>query len=248
MSVVRPGLLAMALAVGMALFAADPCAGADEAVAVPPPKIGEPVARRGDEIMVCGRLYHTTTPVVLWTDPDGYDAYRVERRFVPWDQASWGKTLAAGPVLMRAPNRYGTRLAGLSPTQVERVRGGGWDLDTLRQVVDQFVIHFDARGTSRRCFETLQDRRGLSVHFMLDLDGTIYQTLDVKEGAWHATIANGRSIGVEIANIGAFPVKVTEPGETDDPLGRWYARNTEGHTLITIPDGLNNSGVRDTSK
>ena len=51
----------------------------------------------------------------------------------------------------------------------------------------------------------LHDLRGLSVHFMLDLDGTIYQTLDLKEGAWHATVANGRSIGIEIANIGAYP-------------------------------------------
>ena len=48
----------------------------------------------------------------------------------------------------------------------------------LQQVVDQFVIHFDVCGTSRRCFEVLQDKRGLSVHFMLDIDGTIYQTLD----------------------------------------------------------------------
>ena len=40
---------------------------------------------------------------------------------------------------------------------------------------------------------------------MLDLDGTIYQTLDLKEGAWHATKANGRSVGIEIANIGAVP-------------------------------------------
>ena len=30
-------------------------------------------------------------------------------------------------------------------------------------------------------FEVLHDLRGLSVHFMLDLDGTIYQTLDLKE-------------------------------------------------------------------
>ena len=41
---------------------------------------------------------------------------------------------------------------------------------------------------------------------MLDIDGTIYQTLDLKEAAWHATKANGRSIGIEIANIGAYPV------------------------------------------
>ena len=53
----------------------------------PEPKVGEPLARRGDEIVVCGQLFHTTAPVVLWTDPGGYDAYRVERRFVPFDQA-----------------------------------------------------------------------------------------------------------------------------------------------------------------
>ena len=50
------------------------------------PRIAERLARRGDEIMVCGQLYHTTAPVVLWTDPGGYDAYRLERRFVPLDQ------------------------------------------------------------------------------------------------------------------------------------------------------------------
>jgi len=39
-----------------------------------------------------------------------------------------------------------------------------------------------------QCFKVLHDHRDLSVHFMLDLDGTIYQTLDLKERAWHATI------------------------------------------------------------
>src|SRR5262249_54330518 len=88
------------------------------------------------------------------------------------------------------------------------------------------VIHFDAAGTSKRCFEILQDRRGLSVHFMLDLDGTIYQTLDVKESAWHATIANGRSIGIEVANIGAYPVNESES------LSRTYQTDSAGHTTI----------------
>ena len=76
----------------------------------------------------------------------------------------------------------------------------------LQRVVDQFVIHYDVAGTSRKCFEVLQDKRGLSVHFMLDLDGTIYQSLDLKERAWHATIANDRSVGIEVANIGAYPL------------------------------------------
>jgi N-acetyl-anhydromuramyl-L-alanine amidase AmpD len=100
--------------------------------------------------------------------------------------------------------------------------------------VDQFVIHFDARGTSRGCFEGLHDLRGLSVQFLLDLDGTIYQTLDAKEGAWHATVANGRSVGVEIANIGAYPA------DGPDPFDRWYRRDPDGHVRITppTPDGL----------
>ena len=108
-------------------------------------------------------------------------------------------------------SRFGLREKGLTPDEIEKVRGGGWDLPTLQRVVDQFVIHFDAAGTSKRCFQILQDRRGLSVHFMLDLDGTIYQTLDAKESAWHATIANGRSIGIEVANIGAYAVDGPDP-------------------------------------
>ena len=197
------------------------------------PKPGARIERRGDEIVVCGQLFHTTAPVVLWTDPGGYDAYRVERRFAPLKEASWD----ASKGLLHEPVRFGLRRGVLSPEEVERVRGGGWDLPLLQRVVDQFVIHFDAAGTSRRCFEVLHDRRGLSVQLMLDLDGTIYQTLDLKEGAWHATKANGRSIGIEIANIGAYPVDETEP------LDRWYRRDADGHVRIHLPDGVD--GIRD---
>src|SRR4051794_14371713 len=35
------------------------------------PRIGSRVERRGDEIVVCGQLYHSTAPVVLWSDPRG---------------------------------------------------------------------------------------------------------------------------------------------------------------------------------
>jgi N-acetyl-anhydromuramyl-L-alanine amidase AmpD len=137
------------------------------------------------------------------------------------------------------------RRGDLTPEQIERVRGGGWDLETLKAVVDQFVIHFDACGTSKRCFQVLHDQRGLSVHFMLDLDGTIYQTLDLKESAWHATIANGRSVGVEIANVGAYAGK--DSGTTDGPLKLWYNKDRDGRTVITIPGGLEQSGERESS-
>lgn len=218
-------------------------AAAPEGVA-PAAKVGAPLERLGDEIVAAGRFFHTTAPVVTWMDPGGYDAYRVERRFAPLDQASWAKSESQE---LNSPNRYGLRTRGLPlpPDVVERVRGGGWDHDTLRRVVDQFVIHYDVCGTSRRCFDVLHDRRGLSVHFMLDLDGTVYQTLDLKEAAWHATIANSRSVGIEIANMGAYPVD--DPRGEGKVLGEWYAKGPDGRTRITVPGGLDRSGLRNRS-
>lgn len=218
--------------------------------------------RRGDEIMVCGRLFHTGAPVVLWTDPGGYDAYRTERRFVPWEDAAWSPPGTPGRS-PETPARYGVRYgkepneqgAGpLSPDDFERIRGGGWDLPTLQAVVDQFVIHYDVCGTSRQCFRVLHDLRGLSIHFMLDIDGTIYQTLDLKERAWHATTSNDRSIGIEIANMGAYPPR-EDGGDGDDrgisarlagippPLSNWYLRD-KGGWYINLPESMGDGGVR----
>lgn len=199
------------------------------------PKPGTHAPRRGDEIVAAGQFFHTGTPVVLWMDSGGYDAYRVERRFAPFEKSDWEDSAAENKQLT-TPNRYGLRAQGLSSLEREKVRGGGWDLLTLQRTVDQFVIHFDACGTSRQCFKVLHDIRCLSVHFMLDLDGTIYQTLDLKERAWHASIANTRSIGIEIANIGAY--------RDDAPLKLWYKRDERGGVRVEIPAGLQPSGIR----
>src|SRR5438128_3282196 len=193
--------------------------------------------RIGDEILVAGQFVHTGTRVVLWMDPGGYDAYRVERRFSPLERADWEPSRQDEKELT-SPNRYNLRRNGLSTGELERVRGGGWDLATLQRVVDQFVIHFDACGTSRECFNVLQDHRDLSVHFMLDLDGTIYQTLDVKERAWHATSSNSRGVGIEIANIGAYASPDAKP------LQEWYAADAKGKTRITIPPRFGDGGIR----
>jgi N-acetyl-anhydromuramyl-L-alanine amidase AmpD len=222
---IRPlGLLALAALAATTARADDPAA-----------KPGEELARRGDEIVVCGQLFHTGAPVVTWMDPGGYDAYRVERRFAPPEEAGWEAAQKAG---LKSPSRFGARRAGVPPEVLAKVQENGWTLDELRQVVDQFVIHYDVCGTSRKCFQVLHDERGLSVQFMLDIDGTIYQTMDLKEGAWHATKANSRSVGVEIANIGA-----TAPGRSD-AFGRWYAKGPDGHTHITVPGGVESAHLK----
>jgi N-acetylmuramoyl-L-alanine amidase len=200
------------------------------------PRPGAFEPRAGDEIVVAGQFVHTGTRVVLWMDPGGYDAYRVERRFSPLDKADW-ETSQAEVRGLNGPARYNRR-GGLSTNEVERVRGGGWDLPLLQRVVDQFVIHYDVCGTSRQCFKVLHDMRGLSVQFMLDLDGTIYQTLDLKERAWHATTSNTRSVGIEIANMGAYPVN------GKNPFGEWYAKDADGKVRITIPAQYGDGGIR----
>jgi N-acetylmuramoyl-L-alanine amidase len=194
-------------------------------------------ARTGDEIMVAGKYVHTGTPVVLWTDPGGYDAYRVERRFAPLAESDWDSTKKKLKD-MTSPARYSMRKGDLTDAEIEKVRGGGWDLPTLQRVVDQFVVHFDVAGTSRTCFKVLHDNRDLSVHFMLDVDGTIYQTLDCKEKAWQATKANGRSVGIEIANMGAY-----SPGD-NKTLAEWYKKDDAGHTMLTIPARYGKDPVR----
>ena len=199
-------------------------------------KVGEQLPRRGDEIVVCGQLFHTTAPVVLWMDPGGFDAYRVERRFGPYEKSSW--EAMQKEVKLETPNRYGLREEGLTPEQIEKFRGGGWDLASLQDTVDQFVIHYDVCGLSEVCFKVLHDHRCLSVHFMVDIDGTIYQTLDLKERAWHATISNSRSIGVEIAHIGAYSTG------SKDTLDRWYVKDSSDNIQLRPPRSIGHLGLR----
>ena len=179
-------------------------------------------APQGQSIVVCGERIPIGTRVVLWTEAPYYDAYKPHPAFSD-----------KGPEGLRfRPGREIDDRA-LEAIQAER----SLTRDELAQVVDQFVLHYDVCGVSRECFRVLQDQRKLSVHFLLDVDGTLYQTLDLVDQAWHATKANPRSIGVEIANIGAY-----RPGATE-PLDRWYGRDDAG-LFLTLPEHLGDGGVR----
>ncbi|HEX4646241.1 MAG TPA: hypothetical protein VH598_11615, partial [Verrucomicrobiae bacterium] len=56
--------------------------------------LGSPAPRTGDEIVAAGEFFHVGTRVVLWMDPGGYDAYRVERRFSPLEKSDWESSRA----------------------------------------------------------------------------------------------------------------------------------------------------------
>jgi len=83
-----------------------------------------------------------------------------------------------------------------------------------------FVNHWDVCLSAESCSRVLNSR-GISVHFCLDNDGTIYQLLDTQHKAWHAGISNNvggnpKGIGIEISN--AYYPKYQD----------WYVRNGFG--------------------
>jgi N-acetylmuramoyl-L-alanine amidase len=146
----------------------------------------ESLSTPGTSIVVAGQAFDVGRPVVLWRDPQGFDAYQT--RCI--DQT--------GGCCDGESKRYGIR---------KGVENGS--LNELQTTISQLVLHFDGCVNSRSCFKSMHNRPrpsgagcGLSAHFMIDADGTIYQTLDLAERAFHAEEANSDSIGVEICNRG----------------------------------------------
>lgn len=90
-----------------------------------------------------------------------------------------------------------------------------------KRSIRYFVNHWDVCLSSTSCQGVL-DRRGISVHFLIDNDGTIYQTLDLQHAAWHAGSArtNRPSVGVEISN--AYYPKYQD----------WYVKNGFGERPV----------------
>ena len=69
-----------------------------------------------------------------------------------------------------------------------------------KRKINSFVNHWDVCLDSKSCARVLNNR-GLSVHFLLDNDGTIYQLCDINHMAYHAgSKVNATSIGIEITN------------------------------------------------
>jgi hypothetical protein len=76
-----------------------------------------------------------------------------------------------------------------------------WDerTDPTGSKINTIVLHWDVANSSKQCYDVLVNR-GLSIHLMIDRDGTVYQSLDFVKRAWHARGANDESIGIEINN------------------------------------------------
>jgi len=92
-------------------------------------------------------------------------------------------------------------------------------LDDLRDNIKLVIIHSDMTENTMGCFRVLK-MRGLSTHFGVDGDGTIFQFTDVMTTAVHAASdafenVNGHSIGIDLNNLLPNYAK----GGSDDPVG-----------------------------
>jgi N-acetylmuramoyl-L-alanine amidase len=142
----------------------------------------------GSSIIVCGQRYDVGQRVITFEDDPGVNAYTPHRTDKPSEVPPF------------APAKG---MAGISQRwRPRRLIGSDRSLERLKQVVRQFVIHHDGCNDSRTCFHVLHNERGLSVHFLIDNDGTIFQTLDLVDCAFQAAGVNEISVGVELANRG----------------------------------------------
>lgn len=140
-----------------------------------------------DSIIINGEPYKVEgVKVVTWMDPGGMSF-----------EANVGAALAK---------------TGSSLYSSRRTKKGApvKTLDELKEAVHMVVLHTDLTYDSDLCFRVLVDR-GLSTHFMIDWDGTLYQGLDVLYQAYHAGDANDASVGVDLNNL--MRNLVREPNE-----------------------------------
>ncbi len=180
-------------------------------------------------LIIGGQTFKTDAPIVTWREPPYWDATRevcMPTLSDPNPPCKPGGVpyglLPMGPYTRRYSFRPRLRHYGMNPPY-----------EAVKASIKQFVIHHDGCNTADMCFSVLQNERGLSVHFLLDNDGTIYQTIDLGLMAYHASEWNIDSIGIEMCNKGdatAFP--------------NWYASGKYGPKRNVKVCKINNSVIK----
>jgi len=186
------------------------------------------MVRPNGVLIIGGQPFNVNAPVVNWHE-SGWDA--TSERCIPTknDDArkcvdAGGKQYPYGPPPLPYTQRYSTR----PNLRAEKWRGGfAPSYEAVKASVKQFVIHHDGCTSADMCFSVLQNERGLSVHFLLDNDGTIYQTIDLGLMAYHASDWNLYSIGIELCSRGDA---IKYPGVYDG--GRFGPKRDEKNCKI----------------
>ena len=146
------------------------------------------------KVWVAGRGFDCDAKIVRWDEGPRFDSS--QERCVLAEHTCPGGGIY--PYSEKAPNKSANRFwyrRGLGKTKTP-------DLKKAQAIVRMFTIHHDGCPNARSCFGVLHDERGISCHFILDNDGTIYQCLDLALMGFQAAGFNQHSIGIELCNRG----------------------------------------------
>jgi hypothetical protein len=181
------------------------------------------------DLYIAGQRIHIDAPVVNFTEGPRWDATSL------YCQPT--ETEARPACLPPPPGKQGNTPWGNLPkpyTQRYMTRpalrryGNNPPMEAVKAVIRQFVVHHDGCASSDMAFSVMQNERGLSCHFLIDNDGTIFQTIDLALAAYHAAQWNSASIGVELCNRG--DVKL-------DP--NYYSSGKHGPNRKVVPCKIN---------
>jgi N-acetylmuramoyl-L-alanine amidase len=166
------------------------------------------IIRPSGNLIIGGKAFPTDARIVNFLDPPYWNATSTHCMSLDRNPSPRCKPAPDGGDFPYGPppgypaytQRYSTRPA---------LRRKDWNngmnapYEAVKSIIKQFVIHLDNCFTAEMCWDVLQNERGLSCHFLIDNDGTIYQTLDLALMGYHASEWNTNSIGVELCNFGS---------------------------------------------
>jgi N-acetyl-anhydromuramyl-L-alanine amidase AmpD len=147
------------------------------------------------KIWVAGQGFEVDAKVVRWDEAPYFDGHK-NQCVNPSRSCPGGVFPFSTKKPVRRANRFAAR------PQLRKFRGSVPPLKAVQGVVRQFILHHDGLRSAASCFDVLHNERGLSCHFLLDNDGTIYQTLDLAFMGFHAAGFNASSVGIEMCNRG----------------------------------------------
>lgn len=110
------------------------------------------------------------------------------------DDPAWDFSRAVAPPGVDRARYYFTR-----HVKEKDSRRAVQSIDDLRAAAQVIILHADGMSSARGTYQVLVNK-GLSTHFCVDWDGTIYQCLDPLHAGIHAGEQNGRSIGIDLNN------------------------------------------------
>ncbi len=146
------------------------------------------------KIWIAGKGFDVETKVVRWDEGPGFNSH--SHQCINSTHACVGGRPFSKKKPVNRTHRYSGR------PQLRKYGRGIPPLAAAQGVIRQFIVHHDGCPSAKSCFDVLHNERGLSCHFLLDNDGTIYQTLDLAFMGYHAAGFNASSVGIEISNRG----------------------------------------------